>query len=135
MKRKTMTNNQYYTLLNEMYEHSDIAWSDRKKYCQYYQNGNERYCKTTTQKSCKKCKMFTPDIHNKIRIVVENILEHEQTEYDLRMDNARKDGQIDMLRADFQHLRRYYDEQVRPYAAIGKSILRHRKKVARWEEN
>lgn len=59
MKKKKLTDKQYHEHLNRLYEQAEITGNERRKYCQYYLGG-ERYCKANMQKSCKKCRMFSP---------------------------------------------------------------------------
>lgn len=63
--------------------------SSRKKdkgECQY-RGHDERYCNATQNTNCEKCKFFTPTLHAKNRMLMEEIVRHEGEE-------ARKDKLI-----------------------------------------
>ena len=68
--------------------------------CEWLQNDEKRFCKTTSQKQCGKCQFYSPKYSAKVRLVVERILD-ERKKADRERSQLQKyyQEQLDDLRA------------------------------------
>ena len=127
MKKHRVDGTDIYEFICRIFDHIEIKGNDRKHYCQYIGKG-KKYCKATTQKSCKHCQMFTPTTQTKIMAIIEYDL---QLEEDIRREKMKRyalENKIDYLQKELQSQKEYYEESLSDYSAVGKSIARHRRK-------
>ena len=71
-----------------------------KKDCQYL-GKDVRYCTATTQESCENCKFYTPNIHAKLEMLMQQIIRHEGEE-------ERKDKIINECHDEIKYKSRKY---------------------------
>ena len=128
MKQKKISNVDVYQQMNKIFEKADIHGQARRDYCQYIGDG-EKYCKATTNKTCKHCHTFSPTTNVKIKVIVEYTAWLENELQKLRLENNLKDARIQNLQDMNRQMHQYYDEYLTEYSAVGKSISRHRKKM------
>ena len=58
--------------------------------CQYLGNASERFCRMTTNRNCYSCKFYEPNIHGKIRRIIEYVIRMEtEHESDLKIWKRR----------------------------------------------
>ena len=128
MKHRRIKGTEVYEFLCRIFDHLEISGNDRKHYCQYI--GKEgRYCKATTHKSCKGCKMFTPTTQTKIMAIIEHDLQLEEDIRRIKIKNYSLENKIEYLEKEIQSQRDYYREGLGNYSAVGKAIARHRRKI------
>lgn len=128
MKHNKINDVDVYHQMNRIFEKADINGQARKEYCQYI-GDEDRYCKATTNKTCKHCQTFTPTTNVKLKVIVEYTVWLEKELANLRLENNLKDAKIQNLKDMNYQMRQYYDEYITKYSAVGKSISRHRKKM------
>ena len=69
---------------------SEIPTQNIQRDCMYLSKEKDRFCRQTSQKSCKGCKFFEPNIRTKINMVIETINRME-TEHKLAMAKLKSD--------------------------------------------
>lgn len=68
-----------------------------KEDCQYRGN-DEKYCHATQQNSCSMCKFYTPTLHAKNRMLMEEIVRHEKAEK--KKDKEFRDAKNELARVN-----------------------------------
>ena len=86
---------------------SEIPTHNVQEDCMYLSKDNIRFCRQTSQKSCKGCNFYEPNIRTKINLVVEAMIRMEG-KYNADLAQMRYIHQTDMKRmADI------YDSHIR----------------------
>ncbi len=93
------TDSQIRDRLTEILENIDVPTDKRRDYCEYKGKGKERFCTITTQKSCKGCSFFSPTMHCRLRVVVEQYDELEASAQESRAMVGQLKNEIANLNA------------------------------------
>lgn len=78
------TDSQIRDRLTEILENIDVPTNKRRDYCEYKGKTGEAFCTITTQNSCKGCSFFSPTMHCRLRVVVEQYDELEASAQESR---------------------------------------------------
>ena len=72
--------------------------------CQYLGNASERFCRMTTNHNCNGCKFYEPNIHGKIRRIIEYVFKMEtEHESELKIWKRRyQDKTLECISANSQ---------------------------------
>ena len=73
-----MTDHEIYKKMDKLVSEMELDSKQKSQMCSFRMNGGDRYCSATTNKTCRKCKLFTPTINTKIRMVVEDSIGLEE---------------------------------------------------------
>lgn len=93
------TDSQIRDRLTEILENIDVPTNKRRDYCEYKGKDKDRFCTITTQKSCKGCSFFSPTMHCRLRVVVEQYDELEASAQESRAMAGQLKNEVANLNA------------------------------------
>lgn len=108
------TDSQIRDRLTEILKNIDVPTNKRRDYCEYKGKTGDAFCTITTQKSCKGCSFFSPTMHCRLRVVVEQYDELEASAQESRKMVGQLKNEIANLNAMVAALK-YKVEQMSAY--------------------
>lgn len=130
MKQRRVDGTGIYEYLCRIFDNLEIRGKERERYCQF-KGKDGRFCKATTQKSCKRCRFFSPATQTKIMAIIEHDLQLEEDIRRVKVKNMTLENKVEYLEKEIKKVHEYYRDGLGDYTAVGKSIARHRRKLER----
>ena len=105
---------QYLQQLKLLYKEHFKKSAEKEECCQFKEKSGDKWCKATSHKTCKRCKMFTPTTQTMIRTVVvkteELLLEIEAKKAIIREKHAENDKLLKRIKQKDQKIKILKDE-------------------------
>ena len=94
--------------MEEALRSAEIDDADKPEYCEYIYHDGLRYCKVTTQKSCKKCRFFSPNLLKRMEIVASHYERLEAEIAKLKLEKKKAMDRIGEQSLEIKALRKDY---------------------------
>lgn len=97
---KDMSESKVYDIMEKFIAEMEIPTTVKEKYCQFKRKDGDKYCTATSCKNCNECKLFTPTIHGKIRMITERYYELRKTIANMNREKRKLKRKIEDLERD-----------------------------------
>ena len=98
--------------------------SPADKSCQFKGNGDERFCRATSQKTCENCRFYSPTIGTVLSEDYKTIVDKDKALEALRKDNAKLSSEHYKLMSEHSEIILLLTDRIAPDWYILEEIVR-----------